>query len=86
MSKIQKESVTHDILRLAKMLRKPIDVHTVRNVYGYIDRDSKVRRSFETLYRYGYVDVVGPECVTITSAGIDQVYKMATPGRAINDD
>lgn len=83
---IKKESMTHDVLRLAKMLKRPIDVKEVRRVYGYIDRDSKVNRSFEVLFREGLVDIVGENSVIINRAGISRVYDMADPHRKVKDD
>lgn len=83
---IKKESMTHDVLRLAKMLKRPIDVKEVRRVYGYIDRDSKVNRSFEVLFRDGLVDVVGENSIVINQSGISKVYEMADPHRKVKDD
>lgn len=85
MSKIKKESMSHDVLRLAKMMKSPIDIDTVRKVYGYIDRNSKVERSFETLFKRGLVDVTQDGRYVITKDGVDLVYAMAEPFRKIKD-
>lgn len=87
MSPIKPNSVTHDVLKLAKMLHKPIDEAVVKTVYGYMDsRNAKIKRSFEVLCRLGYADVVGPNTIQITRLGIEQVYKMANPSKRVFDD
>lgn len=86
MTTIKKESLTHDILRLAKMFNKPIGVEEVLTVYGYVDRPSKVQRSFEILYRYGLVDISEPGRFIITPMGIDSVFKMANQSKRLYDE
>lgn len=81
---IKHESTTHDILRLAKMLTE-INVDTVMTVYGYIDRKSKVIRSFELLAKSGYISSLGDGTFRITRTGIDKVYQMARPGSGSDD-
>lgn len=79
--------MTHDVLKLAKMLRKPIDESTVKTVYGYMDpRNAKIKRSFEVLCRLGYVNIVAPNTIQITKLGVEQVYKMANPNKRVFDD
>lgn len=86
MGAIKSESLSHDVLKLAKMLKGPIDLKTVMSVYGYIDRPSKVNRSFEVLYKHGYVNTVGDGMFQVTPLGVEEVYKLAKPGKAITDD
>jgi hypothetical protein len=77
--KIKYSSVTHDILRFAKMIKRPFTATEPMHVFARIDRLSKVERSIDTLIKYGYMKDCGDKFFQITAAGIGAVYELARP-------
>lgn len=74
---IKYDSVTHDILCFAKMIKRPFLAKEPMYVFARMDRLSKVERSIAMLIERGYLKDCGDGLAQITSNGRDHVYLLA---------
>lgn len=74
---IKYNSVTHDVLVYAKMIKRPFRAPEPMVVFARMDRLSKVNRSINMLIKEGLLKDCGDENYEITKSGIDRVYFLA---------
>lgn len=73
---IKQDSRTHDLLSLAKVLRKPFTVAEVMHVLGKFEKPSRVGESANVLIKHGFLVRLDDGKYQITSSGIAKLYDM----------
>lgn len=74
---VKYNSVSHDVLVYAKMMRRPFSAHEPMIVFARMDRLSKVQRSIDMLIKDGLLKECPDGRAEITQLGIDQIYLLA---------
>jgi len=78
----KKDSNTHSLLMVAKMLRKPFAESDITYILGVFDGPAKVRRSANLLVGLGYLSVCDDGKWVITESGVEAVYANALKSRS----